>query len=81
MKKILISIFFAVVLCGSIMAQDARQRKMETIVQDVLAAMPTDDLAEFYVQMADLAGSAPESVVYLASRLQPAEAASNNLVE
>lgn len=81
MKKTLISIFFAVVLCGSIMAQDARQRKMETIVQDVLAAMPTDDLAEFYVQMADLAGSAPESVVYLASRLQPAEAASNNLVE
>ena len=81
MKRIIISIFMVMALCCSVSAQDARQRKMETIVQDVLAAMPTDDLTEFYVQMADLANSAPASVVYLASQLKPAEAASNNLVE
>lgn len=81
MRRILISIFIAAAACMSVAAQDARQRKMATIVQDVLAAMPTDDLTEFYVQMADLAGAAPESVVYLASRLQPADAASNNLLE
>lgn len=81
MRKTLLSIFIASVACMSVVAQDARQRNTATIVQDVLAAMPTDDLTEFYVQMADLAGSAPESVVYLASRLQSADVASDNFLE
>ena len=50
-------------------------------MQDVLAALPTDNLTECYVQMADLAQQAPASVVKLASMLKPAEAGANNLVE
>ena len=81
MRKTIISIFAALALCFTLTAQDARQRTVETIVQDVLAALPTDNLADCYVQMADLAKSAPASVEMLASMLQPAEAGANNLVE
>ena len=80
MRKTIISIFAALALCFTLTAQDARQRTVETIVQDVLAALPTDNLADCYVQMADLAKSAPASVEMLASMLQPAEAGANNLV-
>jgi hypothetical protein len=81
MRKIIFSIFAALVFCCSVFAQDARNRTMETVVQDVLAALPTDNLTEYYVQMADLAQEAPASVVKLASMLKPAEAGANNLVE
>ena len=81
MRKTIFSIFAALVFCCSIFAQDARNRTMETVVQDVLAALPTDNLTEYYVQMADLAQEAPASVEKLASMLKPAEAGANNLVE
>lgn len=81
MKKTIFSIFAAVALCCSLSAQDSRQRTVETIVQDVMAALPAQDMAACNEQMADLAKAAPASVVYLASRLQPAEARSNNIVE
>lgn len=81
MRKTIISIFAALALCFTLNAQDARQRTVETIVQDVLAALPTDNLADCYVQMADLAKAAPASVEMLAGMLQPAEAGANNLVE
>ena len=81
MRKTIFSIFAALVFCCSIFAQDARNRTMETVVQDVLAALPTDNLTECYVQMADLAKEAPASVEKLASMLKPAEAGANNLVE
>lgn len=81
MRKTIISIFAALALCFTLNAQDARQRTVETIVQDVLAALPTDNLTDCYVQMADLAKAAPASVEMLAAMLQPAEAGANNLVE
>ena len=81
MKKILFSILAVLMLCSSLPAQDSRQRTVETLVQDVLAALPAQNTAECYVQMADLAKAAPASVVYLASKLQPAEAKANNVLE
>ena len=81
MKKIIHSIIAFLALSMNIYAQDARQRTVETIAQDVMAAIPTDNLADFYVQMEDLAKSAPESVTYLASKLRPSDSGANNVVE
>lgn len=62
-------------------AQDARQRTVETIVQDALALMPVQNQTDFDREMEDLAKSAPRSIQLMASMLQPAEKASNNLLE
>ena len=43
MRKTIFSIFAALVFCCSVFAQDARNRTMETVVQDVLAALQSDD--------------------------------------
>lgn len=81
MKKTIFSILTILVLSFALNAQDARQRTVETLVQDVLAAMPADNLADYYAQMDDLAKAAPASVEMLASMLKPADAGANNLVE
>ena len=81
MRKTIFSILTALVFCCSLFAQDARQRTVDTIVQDVLAAMPAQNHAEYSEQMSDVAAAAPASVEMLASMLKPAEAACNNLVE
>ena len=84
MKKTISLIFAALMLICTVFAQDARQRTVDTIVQDVMAALPTQNAAECYEQMADLAKSAPQSVTYLASMLQPVPtsgAVSNNILE
>lgn len=81
MRKTIISILMTLALCFTLNAQDARQRTTETIVQDVLAALPTDNLTDCYVQMADLAKAAPASMEILGSMLQPAEAGANNVIE
>ena len=57
MKKIF-TIIASLALVFSVYAQDARQRTTETIVADVLAAMPAQDASQFNEQMKDLAGSA-----------------------
>ncbi len=62
-------------------AQDARQRKTETIVQDVLALMPIQAQQDYNREMNSLAQSAPQSIEMLAAMLQPAEKHANNLVE
>lgn len=62
-------------------AQDARQRKTETIVQDVLALMPLQAQQDYNREMTSLAQSAPQSIELLAGMLQPAEKHTNNLVE
>lgn len=81
MKKFVYSFIFALLLSSGLYAQDARQRTMETIVQDVMAAMPADDFEDFCTQMKDLAESAPESVVYLAGRMKPSDSGKNSIVE
>lgn len=81
MKRTLSLIISIFTICGILSAQDSRERTLETIVQDVLAALPAENQTEFNTNMHDLAKSAPASVVYLASRLQPVEAGVNNLVE
>ena len=81
MKKtisILLSIFLSL---SVVFAQDARQRSVETIVSDVLAAMPAQDSQSFKENMADLAKSAPKSVEILAGMLTPASEGKNNLIE
>ena len=63
-------------------AQDSRNRTVETIVADVLAQMPAQDKAAFNSNMADLAMSAPKSILVLASKMHaPAEGIGNNLME
>lgn len=81
MKKTIFSILTILALCFTLNAQDARQRTVETVVQDVLAAMPADNFTEYSAQMADLAKAAPASIEMLASMLKPADAGANNLVE
>ena len=71
MKKIY-SILILLALSVSLYAQDARQRTVQTIVADVLAAMPAQNSSDFNSQMADLAKAAPQSVVEVASMLKPA---------
>ena len=81
MKK-LYSVLILLALALSVYAQDARQRTVQTIVADVLAAMPAQNSADFNAQIGDLAKAAPQSVVELASLLKPAgEGVKNNLYE
>jgi len=61
--------------------KDARGRTVQTIVSDVLAAMPASDAASLQTNMADLAGAAPESVEILAAMLTPAEKGANSKIE
>ncbi len=62
-------------------AQDERQRKPETIVQDVLAQVPVQKQADYNREMEDLAKGAPATVEIMCKMLQPAEKAANNKVE
>ncbi len=71
MKKIY-SILILLALAVSVYAQDARQRTVQTVVADVLAAMPAQNSADFATQMGDLAATAPQSVVEVAKMLKPA---------
>lgn len=79
MRNTISSLMMFLAFCLSVAAQDARQRTVETIVQDVLAALPVDNMPDCYVHMADLAGAAPASVEILGSMLKPEGA--DNLVE
>ena len=62
-------------------AQEGRLRTPETVVQDVLAQMPTPNAADYNREMEFLAKGAPRTVELLVKMLQPAEKHSNNLVE
>ena len=79
MKK-LYSILILLALALSVYAQDARQRTVQTIVADVLAAMPAQNSADFTAQIGDLAKAAPQSVVEVASMLKPAGAGVKNAI-
>ena len=50
----------------SVSAQDQRQRKPETIVQDVLAQMPTQNHDDFEREIGDLAKSEEDLLSYIA---------------
>lgn len=65
----------------SLMAQDARQRTVTTVVQDALAQLPAATSADLYREMGDLAGSAPASVEILAGMLVSASEGQNSKVE
>ena len=81
MKKFISSILFLAAAL-TMNAQDARQRTVETVVADVLAAMPANNATDFNTQMADLAAAAPASVVETAKMMKPAgEGVRNNLYE
>ena len=84
MKRTLTFIVIAAAFLQStfVFAQDSRNRTVETIVADVLAQMPAQDKAAYDSNMADLAMSAPKSILVLASKMHaPAEGIGNNLVE
>lgn len=73
MKKTIISLFAVFCLGLSLFAQNA--------VQDALKAMPCSDMTELAAMQKALAKDAPQSVIELASMLQPAEARANATVE
>ncbi len=79
MKKIY-SILLFLALSVAVYAQDARQRTVQTVVADVIAAMPAQNSADFATQMADLAATAPQSVVEIAKKLKPAGTGVKNAV-
>jgi len=82
MKKIILSILATAAISVSMFAQqDARQRSVQTIVSDVLAAMPAADASTLKTNMADLAAAAPQSVEILADMLSPAEKGANSRIE
>lgn len=81
MKKISSILIALFLLAFSTFAQDSRGRKPETIVQDVLALMPMQNAAELNAEISGLAGSAPQTVVILASMLKPSDAGLNAKVE
>ena len=84
MKRTLTFIVIAAAVLQStfVFAQDSRNRTVETIVADVLAQMPAQDKTAFDSNMADLAMSAPKSILVLASKMHaPVAGIGNNLVE
>ena len=68
-------------LCLPVMAQDARNRATETIVQDVLALVPIQNQADFNNEMQPLVAAAPKSITMLAAMLKPAAQRVNAKVE
>ena len=68
-------------LCLPVMAQDARNRATETIVQDVLALVPIQNQADFNNEMQPLIAAAPKSITMLAAMLKPAAQRVNAKVE
>ena len=83
MRKILYLILsvLAFTMAQPTLAQDERQRKPETVVQDVLAQMPAQTAADFNREMGYLAQGAPQTIKLLVAMLKPAEKAQNALVE
>lgn len=62
-------------------AQDARQRTPQTIVADVLAEIPMEQVTDFNTAMSDLLGTGSFGVTQLAKMLVPAAEGQNNRVE
>ncbi len=83
MRKTLFIILSALafVMAQPMFAQDARQRKPETVVQDVLAQMPAQTSTDFDREMGYLAQGAPQTIKLLVAMLQPVEKAKNAPVE
>ncbi|MBR3857799.1 MAG: DUF1080 domain-containing protein [Bacteroidaceae bacterium] len=81
MKRTLYIIIAAMLLCLPVMAQDARNRATETIVQDVLALVPIQNQADFNNEMQPLVAAAPKSITMLAAMLKPAAQRVNAKVE
>lgn len=81
MKKIFSVIAFLALAAGVVFAQDSRQRKPETIVQDVMALVPTNDIPALEAEIQSLVGTAPESLDILFGKMQPYEAEANEKAE
>ena len=81
MKRTLYIIIAAMLLSLPVMAQDARNRATETIVQDVLALVPIQNQADFNNEMQPLVAAAPKSITMLAAMLKPAAQRVNAKVE
>ena len=69
MKKIFSLLISVLLLATAAYGQDARGRVPETIVNDVLVAMPAPDASRFAADMKDLAASAPTTVELLCKRV------------
>ena len=79
MKKIFSILALALVSATLAFGQDARGRLPETVVGDVLAAMPCNDAATLAQNVQDLVVSAPATIELLAARL--GEQGTNALTE
>lgn len=63
------------------MAQDARKRRTETIVADVLNQLPASDKKEFDEAMAELAATGAKGIAQVADMLAPADKGKNAIME
>ena len=82
MRKLFTTALVLLLAAGLASAQqDARQRTVNTIVVDVLAAMPAQTQSAFESNMADLMGCAPESIEIAGKMLSPAAKGSNSKIE
>lgn len=77
----LMTVLMLMVTTTPVLAQDARQRTTQTIVQDALALMPLQNQSDFNREMEDIAKAAPQSIEILVGMMQPTEKAKNNLLE
>ncbi|MCR5548097.1 MAG: DUF1080 domain-containing protein [Bacteroidales bacterium] len=82
MKRFTISIIALLLAAFTLSAQqDARNRSVDTIVSDVLAAMPAQTNAEFESNMKDLLDFAPASIKIVGERMTAAAVGANSKME
>ena len=81
MKKIFLILALAAILPGSMMAQDARQRTITTIVADALDQLPAVKQKTYNNVMAELASTGADGIAQLAGMLVPADKGKNAAIE
>ena len=81
MRRIFMIIALAALLPWSIVAQDARQRRTETIVADALNQLPAPDKRAFDEAMGELLSTGAKGITQVADMLLPSDKGRNALME
>lgn len=81
MKKIFLMLTLAVLLPWSVVAQDARQRTVTTIVADALDQLPAGRQQNYNKVMKELASTGAAGIVQLGGMLVPADKGKNASIE
>ena len=81
MRRIFMIMALAALLPWSLTAQDARKRRTETIVADVLNQLPASDKRAFDESMGELISTGAKGIAQIADMLVPADKGKNALME